>query len=371
MEAEENNIPKEMPKKKWRFLLMDYFTDIIQIEENLDSLRQSLDQQDNFSIENIFNNLDNDQKGYITLGDLIKFLSAHSIEVEEKYLRQIIHFYDKNYDFILNLEEFKPLISNSEINENKDNNKNNIQQLEENIVSIFCDILNQEVELCEKCEENSKKCLNSKHFTTYEAFVEIAEEDGYITEENLMKFFGENGAKLDEKNIKRIIYRLDKDNDGKISFVEFNDIFHPPCYNVNQKYNEYKYKLDNLNNSNINNKSYEPVKNNQLKNIPKDNYIPKKEKNIDDNKYLDFKYGFSQNPRLKYTSSVLNYNYSKDPDYDIDKYKLNKEYNSLKSSKDKKISDDLNFDRCPLNHIFIHCHCCNCCCHLCCDSNIY
>ena len=90
MEAEENNIPKEMPKKKWRFLLMDYFTDIIQIEENLDSLRQSLTQQDNFSFQNIFNNLDNDQKGYITLGDLIKFLSAHSIEVEEKYLRQII-----------------------------------------------------------------------------------------------------------------------------------------------------------------------------------------------------------------------------------------------------------------------------------------
>ena len=83
METKENNIQKEMPKKKWRYLLIDYFTDIIQTEENLDSLRQSLAQQDNFSIQNIFNNLDNDQKGYISLGDLIKFLSAQSIEVEE------------------------------------------------------------------------------------------------------------------------------------------------------------------------------------------------------------------------------------------------------------------------------------------------
>ena len=374
METKENNIQKEMPKKKWRYLLMDYFTDIIQTEENLDSLRQSLAQQDNFSIQNIFNNLDNDQKGYISLGDLIKFLSSHSIEVEEKYLRQIIHFYDKNNDFVLNLEEFTPLISNNEINENKNeenNNKNN-QQLEENIVSIFCDILNQEIELCKKCEENSKKCLESRHFTAYEAFVEITEDDGYMTEENLIKFFGENGVKVDEKNIKRIIFRLDKDNDGKVSFVEFNDIFHPPCYNVNQKYNEYKYKLDDLNNNNINiNKSYEPVKTSQLKNINRDNYIPRNGKTIDNNKYLDFKYGFSQNPRLKYTSSVLNYNYSKGPDYDIDKYKLNKEYNSLKNSRDKEVSDNLNLDRCPLNHVFIHCHCCNCCCHLCCDSNLY
>ena len=372
METKEN-IQKEMPKKKWRYLLIDYFTDIIQTEENLDSLRQSLAQQENFSIQNIFNNLDNDQKGYITLGDLIKFLSSHSIEVEEKHLRQIIHFYDKNNDFVLNLEEFTPLISNNEIKENKNeenNDNNNNQQLEENIVSIFCDILNQEIELCKKCEENFKKCLESRHFTVYEAFVEITEEDGYMTEENLIKFFGENGVKVDEKNIKKIIYRLDKDNDGKVSFVEFNDIFHPPCYNVNQKYNEYKYKLDDLNNNNINiNKSYDPEKKSQLKNINKNNYIPKNGKTIDNNKYLDFKYGFSQNPRLKYTSSVLNYNYSKGPDYDIDKYKLNKEYNSLKNSKDKEISD--NLDRCPLNHVFIHCHCCNCCCHLCCDPNLY
>ena len=363
MESEEKNIPKENPQKKWRYHLLDYFTDIEQVEQTLDSLRQSLSQQNNFSAQNIFNYLDNEQKGYITLGDLIKFFSSHSIEAEEKYIRQLIHFYDKNNDFVLNFEEFMPIISVNELNENKEENNVNEknQELDENIISKFCDILIQEIELCKKCEENSKKCLESKHFTIYEAFIEIMEEDGYMTEENFGKFFDENGIKLDEKNIKKIIYRLDRDNDGKVSFVEFQNIFFPPCCNVDKKYNEYKYELDDFNNSNINNMTLNPQKYNQPKNINKDNYNLKSI----DNKNLDFKYGFSENPRLKYASSVLNYNYSKYPDFDIDKYKLNKEYNSLQNRKGKEISDNLTLNRCPLNHIFICCHCCNCCCDLC------
>ena len=174
-----------------------------------------------------------------------------------------------------------------------------------------------------------------------------------------------NRIKLDEKFIKKIIYRLDKDNDGKISFVEFQYIFFPHCYNVDKKYNEYKYKLDDLNNSNINNKTYNPQKNYQPENINKENYNPSNNKNFDV-KNLDYKYSFSENPRLKYTSSVLNYNYSKFPDYDSDKYKLNKEYNSLKNSKNEQISENLTLNRSPPNHIFICCHCCNCCCNLCC-----
>ena len=357
MASEENN-PKEIPKKKWRYHLLDYFTEIMQYEEILQSLRQSLSQQDNFSIHNIFNNIDNEQKGYITLGDIIQFLSSHSIEFEEKYIRQLIHFYDKNNDFCLNFQEFKVIISNDEINEKK-GEENIREELSENVLSIFCDILMQEIELCKKCEEIAKNCGESRHFTIYEAFVEIAEIQEYITEDNLAKFLEENGIKLEGNKIKRIIYRLDKDNDGKISFVEFHDIFFPPYYNVNKKFNEYKYKLDDFNNSNINNKTYNPPKafNKSCQSI----YLEKPSDNIDNN--LDFKYGFSDNPRLKYTSSVLNYNYSTYPDVVMNKYKLNKEFNSLKNRK----KNDIKKNEETVNHIYIHCHCCNCWCDLCCN----
>ena len=375
MKSIKNPKLNELQKKKWRYYLLDYFTDIFQIEQNLDSLRQALNQQNNFSAINIFNYLDNDNKGYITLEDLIKFFSSHSIEFEEKYIRLFIHFYDKNNDFVLNFDEFKFIISDNE--EFKDNNN---QELDENTLGIFCDILVQEIELCKKCSENAKKCFDSRHFTIYEGFVEIAEDKSYITDEDLWKFMDENGIKLDEKYIKRIISRLDSDNDGKISFVEFNSVFYPPCFHAEKKFNGYKYKLKDFNN-NINikddvNKSTKIKDNTSLKSNDKstnNNY--KVNNNINNNKSTDFntlnfKHGFSENPRLKYTSKVLNYNYSKYPDVDIEKYKLNKEYNSLKkpsdNTKENEIPNNSTLKKCPLNHYFILCHCCGCCCKLCC-----
>ena len=388
---------EETQNKKWRYHLLGYFTDIIQSEQNLDSLRQTLSQQNNFSIENLFNYLDNENKGYITLEDFIKFLSANSIEFEEKCLRLLIHFYDKNNDFVLNYDEFKFIVSDNEEQKN-----NNNQELDENILRLFCDILVQEIELCKKCCENAKNCFDSRHFTIYEGFVEIAEEKEYITYEDLWKFFDENGIKLDEKCIKRIIYRLDSDNDGKVSFVEFNNVFFPPSFHQENNYSEYKYKLkdfnnnkfknNSINNKKINNNNNKKVQNNKNININKsseiqDNTLLKSNdkspicynynnKSIDFN-HLDFKHGFSENPRLKYTSRVLNYNYSRYPDVEIDKYKLDKEYNSLKNSlnldnknendnKENVYSNDITMKKCPLNHYFVFCHCCGCCCELCC-----
>ena len=62
MKSMKNTKLNEVQKKKWRYHLLDYFTDIIQSEQNLDSLRQTLTQQNNFSAINIFNYLDNDNQ---------------------------------------------------------------------------------------------------------------------------------------------------------------------------------------------------------------------------------------------------------------------------------------------------------------------
>ena len=78
MEQVKNQV-EEIPKKKWRHILIEYFMEIIQAEQNLDSLRQSLNQQNNFSVQNIFNILDNDNKGYLTLGDFLNFLEHSAI----------------------------------------------------------------------------------------------------------------------------------------------------------------------------------------------------------------------------------------------------------------------------------------------------
>lgn len=65
----------------------------------------------------------------------------------------------------------------------------------------------------------------SKDFTTYEAFVSIAgAEVKYIEAENIRKFCKEN---FTTEEISDILFRLDKDGDGRVSYEEFLEVFFP------------------------------------------------------------------------------------------------------------------------------------------------
>ena len=267
-----------------------------EFEEKIESLRQSLYQQNNFTSKSLFNYLDNPSKSFISLDDFIKFLQDNSINYDEKYLRQFIHNYDKDNDFSINYQEFKGIITpltddsykekeeikNEEINnfnmekeedakkknnnnnnENKDENKDENtdknkdendknenkyenkkeNQIEPDILKMFIEILIQEMSLAEKTTEIAKQCIGSKFFTFYESFREIADDEKYITEENINNFFKRNCIELNEKEAKGLIHRNDRDNDGKISFSEYKEIFYP-LNNVQYKrsakdYNKY------------------------------------------------------------------------------------------------------------------------------------
>ena len=271
MEEDKDKQSKNNSFRKWVDLLVLYFTTIKEYEDKIESLRISLNQQNNFSVRALFNHLDKNSKNFISLDDFIKFLQDNSINYDEKHLRQFIHNYDKDNDFCINYQEFKGIVlpltddsfkkkeeeneikekedeanklkeikenkknekkekdnennenennekeknenENNEDNENEDN-KNEDEKKEENneekdnenakmkekekekeeekidpnILSIFGQILTEEMSLAEKNIENAKNCLNSKNFTFYEGFTEIADEDKYITEENLNNF---------------------------------------------------------------------------------------------------------------------------------------------------------------------------------------
>ena len=80
--------------------------------------------------------------------------------------------------------------SKKEGDENKDGKlkEKEKEKIDPNILSKFGEILSGEMELSEKNIENGKDITGSKNFTFYESFREIADEDKYITEENLLNF---------------------------------------------------------------------------------------------------------------------------------------------------------------------------------------
>ena len=106
----------------------------------------------------------------------------------------------------------------------------------------------------------------SKEFTTYEAYISIVKEQKYITQENLANYLRENNFKLDNIDPIILMFRIDADNDGQISYEEFQEIFFP--YKSNYSLNDFtinkslkiNYDKRNLNNE-LNNKMILPNQN--------------------------------------------------------------------------------------------------------------
>ena len=193
----ENSTSFTNPNSKiWLCSLLSYFINIKSIDDNIELIRISLCSQPNFSPYKLFNFLDKSSKGFILLNDLIIFLREMQIPFEEKYLRIFIHNFDKDADFSLNLNEFLGLIlpkKNMDFSKNMkstEKDDNTYDTISINVKNIFGKLICEELELVKNCIKTAKSCKENTGFTL-------------------------------------LMFRLDADNDGKISFDEFQDIFFP------------------------------------------------------------------------------------------------------------------------------------------------
>ena len=103
--------------------------------------------------------------------------------------------------------------------ENKDN------KLENNVENAFKKLLIKELNLVKTLISIADELKYSKEFTTYEAYISIVKDQKYITQENLGNYLRENNVELDSIDPIILMFRIDADNDGKISYEEFQEIF--------------------------------------------------------------------------------------------------------------------------------------------------
>ena len=210
----------------WLSTLLSYFKTIKKYDIEIESFRSSLCSLPNFSPVSIFSYLDQNLKSFLTIKDLNSFLESQNSKFNENYLRKLIHNFDKDGDFSLNLHEFSCLILS------KKKNKNEIfssyrTEINDEVKMDLKNILEKEMELIKELNDISKEIKNSKIFSTYEAFMVIVGGDKYITKNNLGKFMNDNYMEINEDDLKSIMLRIDSDNDDKISYEEFKEIFYP------------------------------------------------------------------------------------------------------------------------------------------------
>ena len=270
----------------WLDNLLSYFLNIKEIDDEIELIRVSLCEISQFSPISLFDYLDIDSKSFITLNDFKSFLRSQNSTYDEQKLRKMIHNFDKDSDFSLNLDEFIGFIlprKNEVLQKNILSIVNSYNQrdcrITQEMKSNLNDLILREMKLIKELSEISEKIKNSKIFSSYEAFLAIVGDDNYMTKSNLFLFLKKNGANINDNEVAQLMFRLDADNDDRISYEEFKEIFYPlkedfvyiqknNIFNENDKYNI--------------NKKYTYFNNNDNKDEFKVNYT---DKNIENNEY--------------------------------------------------------------------------------------
>ena len=267
----ESDINSSFP---WIDYLLSYFKKLKELDDEIEKIRVSLCEISQFSPLSLFEYLDIDSKSFLTLNDFKSFLRTQNSAYDERKLRKMIHNFDKDNDFSLNLDEFLGLILPrknlglqknmlSIVNTYNSNNKNIINhEMELNLNNLIL----RELQLIEELDEISGKIKSSKLFSTYEAFLAIVIDEKYMTKLNLYNFLKKNGVFINDEEVSQLMFRLDADNDDRISYEEFKEMFYPikEDYVYSQKDNNY---ISNFNRKYENNNNY----NNNITNTEKDN----------------------------------------------------------------------------------------------------
>ena len=204
------------------------FIAIIEKERTTNDSKINLSKSLNWNLMDIFNEIDNSEKGYIDVKDLQKYINNHSLFFDEQIIRRFIHQFDKHQKFHLIYDDFcnafNPYTQYSD-NINLMNNDLNSQDL-------FLKILGDNFELIEQINEMANDIRNTSNFTIYEAFMGITKGNKYLDEEFMTHFLEHNYS---GEEIKHLIYIIDLNNDSLISYEEFQDFFIPLIKHTEEK----------------------------------------------------------------------------------------------------------------------------------------
>ena len=209
----------------WLNTFLSYFKTIKTYDTEIESFRSSISSIPEFTPLSLFTYLDKNLKSFLSLNDFKSFLSSENVSFDEIKLRKLIHNFDKDGDFSLNLKEFTYLIQSKRKKIKNEYFPNLKLELNQEIKNDLKTILEKEMDLIKELNDIAKEIINSENFSTYEAFTLFVGKEKYITKKNFGKFLNDNYMEISDEDVEQIMFRIDADNDDKISYEEFKEIF--------------------------------------------------------------------------------------------------------------------------------------------------
>ena len=275
----------------WLNTFLSYFKTIKTYDTEIESFRSSISSIPEFTPLSLFTYLDKNLKSFLSLNDFKSFLSSENVSFDEIKLRKLIHNFDKDGDFSLNLKEFTYLIQSKRKKIKNEYFPNLKLELNQEIKNDLKTILEKEMDLIKELNDIAKEIINSENFSTYEAFTLIVGKEKYITKKNFGKFLNDNYMEISDEDVEQIMFRIDADNDDKISYEEFKEIFFTlnddnSYNNKNNTNNEIANKYLNLEEEKENN-IYEKIEEQNEENNFNDNNNYNINQDEDDNKIIE------------------------------------------------------------------------------------
>ena len=180
-------------------LLITFFSELIDGENNADINRQVLSESTDFDAHQIFNYIlsSNDNKKNITIKDIKNYLKTNNIEISEQDLKLMILFYDINSD----------------------------GELSFNINFSLCKLFQKEIAVDKKIIKALIDLRNKRDFNLHEIYHTL-KSDLFITEQSLKNFLSRNNIAFLDSDIKKLMKRLDLNKDGKVDFCEFHSLLY-------------------------------------------------------------------------------------------------------------------------------------------------
>ena len=219
------NIPKNNINEK-KELLYKLLMDIIEKENNIRKIQQSISSSQGTTPQNIFELFNQRQSIAINSSDILDTLNSLTSNkgIEQNDIKYIFKKYNKTISIGFTFDEFIKIIFGNNLS-SVNNDEINLEENAKNLIfELFKEIIDGEKEIENSRVLIEKACDN----IFYDLFEEIKKENkSGIEKDDIEKFMKENGYDIKEGDTDIIMEKMDKNKDDLIDYGEFIDQIRP------------------------------------------------------------------------------------------------------------------------------------------------
>ena len=212
--------------------LADFIKAVADWETGVEITRQVLAEKKSFEPQAAFDHLDVNERGYLTVKDILSFLNGLDVFPTEEEVRNLIKQYTPTEDEILTYEDFEnmvlPVTSAYLAQLALSRGVYQLRGLTYTSAWALARVFDKEIKEMRKVDAFREDLLEMNDWDPREAFETIDyKEQGFLTPFNILEFLRTRKVIASYDDVLAFMRKADKDEDRKVSYREFEKILQP------------------------------------------------------------------------------------------------------------------------------------------------